>query len=207
MKSLKPVLTFLGVVILITGYIAFMGTTQLCPICTAIVGYVSDSPATPARRVVPLPNEPVDQLRPIMTIPFEDIDGNTRSLAEFSGKPILIEVWATWCGPCRTVRSLFKQHAAELDAVATVVGISVDRGGASVVESYLAKNPSPGVVEFMSNQEFLRILAPYDTANTIPKLIYLSPDGVIIDVEYGVPNPAFMIGMLGNMATSSSTGS
>jgi hypothetical protein len=53
----------------------------------------------------------------------------------------------------------------------------------------------------------LRILAPYDTANTIPKLIYVSPNGVIVDVEYGVPNPAFMIAMLDNLAISSSTGS
>ena len=206
MKPIRPLFTFIGICILLGAYVTFMGTTKLCPICTAIVGYVSDSSVAPVNQFEPLPPS-AGQLQPIMTIPFEDLDGNVRSLSEYSGKPILIEVWATWCGPCRTVRSVFKKHSSELQSVATVVGVSVDRGGPAVVKSYLDKNPSPGVIEFMSNQEFLQILGPYDTANTIPKLIYLSPDGVIIDVDYGVPNPAFMIGMLGNMATSPSTGS
>ena len=206
MKPIRPLLTFFGILILLGAYVAVMGKSQLCPVCTAIVGYVSHSSAAPVAQTDtewPMAN----RLLPIMNVPFEDLDGNIRSLSEYSGKPILIEVWATWCGPCRTVRSIFKKHASELQSVATVVGISVDRGGPAVVKSYLEKNPSPGVIEFMSNQDFLKILAPYDTANTIPKLIYLSPEGVIIDVDYGVPDPAFMVGMLGNMATSPSTGS
>ncbi len=207
MKPLGPVLTSFSILLLLGGYVTVMGTTGLCPACTAIVGYVSPSGVKSVAQVSPVPSVATNQLQPIMTIPFADVDGNTRSLSDYAGKPILIEVWATWCGPCRTVRSVFKKHAQELQSVATVVGVSVDQGGPSVVKSYLDRNPCPGVVELMSNPEFLRILAPYDTANTIPKLIYVSPNGVIVDVEYGVPNPAFMIAMLDNLATSSSTGS
>src|SRR3982750_3199745 len=32
---------------------------------------------------------------------FSDPDGGETSLAEFSGKPVLVNLWATWCAPCR----------------------------------------------------------------------------------------------------------
>ena len=31
---------------------------------------------------------------------FKDPDGGETSLAEFSGKPVLVNLWATWCAPC-----------------------------------------------------------------------------------------------------------
>ena len=135
----------------------------------------------------------------MFAIPLDDLDGNQTTLAAHAGKPMLIEVWATWCGPCRKVRSIIKENQDELESVATLVGVSVDQGGAAVVKNYLAKTPSPGMLEFMVTPEFRAAIAPLDTKNTVPKLIYVGPDGRIANLSYGVNSAPFMTGLLRNL--------
>src|SRR5712692_8107607 len=42
-----------------------------------------------------------DAPKPIAAIQFEDADGRPRSLTDFRGKVVLLNIWATWCVPCR----------------------------------------------------------------------------------------------------------
>lgn len=39
--------------------------------------------------------------RPVPSIAFKDGEGRGRMLADFPGKVVLLNVWATWCAPCR----------------------------------------------------------------------------------------------------------
>lgn len=142
----------------------------------------------------------VGELGPVFKVALKSLDGEDVTLEEFNGKPILIEVWATWCGPCRTARKRLAEHHDALTDVATLVGVSVDQGGAPVVKSYLAKNPMEGMHEYMVTNAFRSLIAPHDRSKTIPKFIYVSPDGNIIDIAYGVPNPEFTIALLKNLA-------
>jgi len=55
------------------------------------------------------------------------IDGEPFSLAELHGKVVLVNVWATWCAPCREeLPELVRLHHAHRDRGFTVVGVSVD---------------------------------------------------------------------------------
>ncbi len=146
---------------------------------------------------VPPPSDPVG--RGMFGIPLLTLDGAEATLSAYEGRPMLIEVWATWCGPCRKVRSVIKEHRAALAEVATVVGVSVDQGGGPVVKAYLQKTPTPGMLEYLVTNRFRAAIAPLDTQNTIPKLIYVRPDGRIANLSYGVNSPSFMIGLLRNL--------
>jgi thiol-disulfide isomerase/thioredoxin len=72
------------------------------------------------------------------TATFADADGKTTDIASFAGKPVLVNLWATWCGPC--VKELPTLGAlAERDKAIAVVAISQDDGDQALVDSFLAE--------------------------------------------------------------------
>ena len=76
----------------------------------------------------------------VRKVAFRDAEGNRRTLADYRGKVVVVDVWATWCPPCR--KSL--PEVAELQRSGgdryVVLPISVDRGGWGDVKPFLAQN-------------------------------------------------------------------
>jgi thiol-disulfide isomerase/thioredoxin len=70
-------------------------------------------------------------------VAFVDGDGRATKLSDFRGKTILLNVWATWCAPCRKEMPALDRLQAKLgDAGFEVVALSIDRGGAWAVKSF-----------------------------------------------------------------------
>jgi thiol-disulfide isomerase/thioredoxin len=77
--------------------------------------------------------------RSIPTIAFEDDQGRARSLAEFRGRVVLLNIWATWCVPCRReMPSLDRLQAALGGDDFEVVALSIDRAGIDAVRKFYA---------------------------------------------------------------------
>ena len=69
---------------------------------------------------------------------FADDTGRSVSLADFRGRVVLVNLWATWCQPCiREMPALDRLAAAMKGTDFAVVLISQDRGGAHVVGPFL----------------------------------------------------------------------
>jgi thiol-disulfide isomerase/thioredoxin len=82
---------------------------------------------------------PVSPPLPAPPISFVDLAGNTVSLSDFTGKMVLVNLWATWCEPClREMPSLGRMQARLGDKI-TVVAVSEDRGGSKAVEPFIGK--------------------------------------------------------------------
>ena len=75
--------------------------------------------------------------RPLPDIQFENGRGEAMSLAEFRSKVVLLNIWATWCAPCRREMPTLERLQAELGgADFEVVALSIDRKGLPVVEEF-----------------------------------------------------------------------
>jgi thiol-disulfide isomerase/thioredoxin len=71
---------------------------------------------------------------------FVDADGGTKSLSDWRGKVVLLNIWATWCVPCRDeMATLDKLEAALGGKDFQVVAVNIDRGGSDKPKSFLAE--------------------------------------------------------------------
>ena len=73
-------------------------------------------------------------------IHFQDREGRSRTLADFRGKVVLLNIWATWCGPCREEMPTLDRLQAKLGGQDfEVVALSIDRGGFDAITKFFAE--------------------------------------------------------------------
>lgn len=82
---------------------------------------------------------PASQL-PQITV--KDLEGKSVHLADYQGKALIVNFWATWCGPCREeipmLNDLQKKYASKN---LVILGISTDEEGAEVVKPFMRELP------------------------------------------------------------------
>ena len=76
--------------------------------------------------------------QPLPPLTFETLDGQPASLADFAGKVVVLNLWATWCAPCREeMPGLDRLQAQFADRDLVVLALSVDRAGPERVQRFL----------------------------------------------------------------------
>lgn len=81
--------------------------------------------------------------RPAPTTVFTSMDGKPATLADFKGRVVVMNLWATWCAPCKAeMPTLAKLQSAYATQPVTVLPISVDRDSdLNLVREEMAANP------------------------------------------------------------------
>ncbi|HZB92156.1 MAG TPA: TlpA disulfide reductase family protein [Stellaceae bacterium] len=101
---------------------------------------VSSQPDTDAPQEAALGEfTPLDRPRPAPALGFTTRDGRRLHLADFRGRFVLVNFWATWCGPCVEEMPSLDRLQARLGNRLTILAISEDRSGGEVVDPFLAK--------------------------------------------------------------------
>jgi thiol-disulfide isomerase/thioredoxin len=79
------------------------------------------------------------QPAPAAAAAFTDAAGKPATLADFAGKPTIVNLWATWCQPCLKEMPSLDRLQGELAGRLTVAAISEDRGGGKLVNPFVAR--------------------------------------------------------------------
>ena len=82
-------------------------------------------------------NQAATKPRPLPELQFQDGMGRARSLADFRGKVVLLNIWATWCTPCREEMPALDRLQARLGGTDfEIVALSIDQQGAQAVRRF-----------------------------------------------------------------------
>jgi thiol-disulfide isomerase/thioredoxin len=116
------------------GYLAIVGFAVLG--LAAAAAYREFAPAGKGAESASIPDV-ARAPRPLPDVRFLDGAGAPRSLADFPGRVVLLNVWATWCAPCREEMPALDRLQASLGGPGfEVVALSLDRGGAQMVKRF-----------------------------------------------------------------------
>jgi len=76
--------------------------------------------------------------QPAPEISFATLDGKPLTFADFKGRFLVVNLWATWCHPCLKEMPSLARLQEKFGPVLTVLAVSEDRGGAAVVAPFVA---------------------------------------------------------------------
>ncbi|MCH8556573.1 MAG: TlpA family protein disulfide reductase [Balneolia bacterium] len=84
------------------------------------------------------PSTAGDELKPAPDFTLTDMEGNPFTLSEQRGKIVVLNIWATWCPPCREEIPDFMELQAEFQADDVLfLGVSIDQEGWEIVEPFV----------------------------------------------------------------------
>lgn len=106
-------------------------------------------------------------------VTFQDPDGDPASLADFRGKPLLLNLWATWCAPCVAEMPTLNALAAREPGL-QVVAVSQDLQGREKVDSFFAERDLRMLEPYLDSEMSLMTTAEVDT---LPTTILYDADG------------------------------
>lgn len=111
---------------------------------------------------------------PIPAMPFLGPDDGPATLAAFLGKPVLVNLWATWCAPCiAEMPTLDRLAAREKDKMAVIV-VSQDLAGRRAVTPFFQKAKFASLQPYLDKQN---VLMEALGTETLPTTVYYDASG------------------------------
>jgi peroxiredoxin len=131
-------------------------------------------------------DKPADPNAPVAKLDYtlKDPSGRDVKLADFKGKPLVINFWATWCGPCKLeIPELIDLAAKYKSQGLTVVGISIDDAPEDLVK-FVAENHMTYPVLVGSGHDDM--LDNFEATFAVPITWFVRADGTIAGKHSGI---------------------
>ena len=113
--------------------------------------------------------------------------GETYTLSDFRGQPVVLNFWASWCGPCRVEMPFFERTQMKYNGQAAVIGVNQGESADIVQDFGVRQNISYPLLVDDDNAVNLSY-----NVNSLPTTIFIDPDGMVEEVIVGIVNQAVL---------------
>jgi thiol-disulfide isomerase/thioredoxin len=128
---------------------------------------------------------------------YENYNGGKTTLESMKGKYVYIDVWATWCGPCRgeipflkTIEEKYKNKNIEFVSISVDEDKNHDKWKGFVTDKQL------GGIQLFADKNWLSDFIRSFNINSIPRFILIDPKGVVIDADASRPSSPSLVTQL-----------
>ena len=111
-----------------------------------------------------------------------DIDGEMHRLSDHRGKWVVINFWATWCGPCMVeIPELMRFHERHKDDDAIVIGVNFEQ----IETDDLAKFIDEMAINYLVVRAGDAPILPFEPLKGLPSTFFVDPDGAYVASHVG----------------------
>jgi thiol-disulfide isomerase/thioredoxin len=128
------------------------------------------------------PGRPTTDAQAAVDIPLAYFDGSTGSLADFRGRPVVLNFWASWCPACVAELPDFQQVHTELGDEVVFIGINMQEEDKVAAEALIARS---GVAFLLADDPDGAIFRSFNGFG-MPTSVFITADGVVADTHSGV---------------------
>ena len=120
---------------------------------------------------------------------YENVAGGKTTLESLKGKYVYVDIWATWCGPCRAEIPSLKAMEEKLhDKDIAFVSVSVDaEKDHEKWKTFVAEKQLSGIQLYAGKAVPSEFITAFEV-NTIPRFILIDPNGNVVDADAARPS-------------------
>ena len=127
--------------------------------------------------------KPVKERKAAPDFSLKDTDGRTVKLSDYKGKVVLLNFWATWCGPCKIEIPWFVEFEQQLKHRGfAVLGVAMDEDGWEVVKPFIAEL-RVNYRTLMGNDSIAQL---YGGVDSLPTSFLIDREGKIASIHVGL---------------------
>lgn len=144
-------------------------------------------------------SEPVVEAAPLAGYAAPDFtlqltNGDTVSLSDYRGKPVVLNFWATWCPPCRAEIPHFQSASINYNGQVSILGVNDGEAPATVREFVNDYNMTYPVLMDTSSAVSIQY-----RVNALPTTVFIDAEGVIQELFTGIINEAVLEARIENL--------
>ncbi len=126
--------------------------------------------------------------KPAPAFTLTDTDGKKVSLSELKGHPVVVNFWATWCGPCKLEMPWFQEFATKYKPQGLIIlGLSQDDGITPAEVAHAAKKIGVSYPVLLPDGKD-EVAKSYGGVDYLPETFYVDRNGKVVNVNAGAPS-------------------
>ena len=126
------------------------------------------------------------QGKPAPGFTLVDTDGHPVSLSAYKGHPVVVNFWATWCGPCKLEMPWFQEFSSKYKPQGLVIlGLAQDDGASRADIATAAKHIGVSYPILMPD---VKVSKAYGGVEYLPETFYVDRTGKVVTIAAGVPS-------------------